>query len=381
VVPKANIEILETNPFVDRIIPLLPIKRSLLLQRARRDISIVRLYWKSLRGKHFDLALQPRLGPDYFGANLLLTLVSASVRMKYEDDLKSGPSKYLAKLAYRSITRLPRSVLQHEVLSNGAFISRLTAQAFDCSPEVFLTSTDQAYAKSFYDGVESGSTIVCIAFGAQAKRRQWPLELWTETVYLLAQRRKLTVVISCSRAERWQGERLCSMLDSIANSWIVSGARLREVAACMQGCDLLLGADSGVAHLAAAVGCAVLVVSPHPVNGDPHHENSPLRFKPYSDRARVLQPQTGLYPCRDGCDAVEPHCILNLTPSQVAEAAEEMLLAGRSGFRLALQDQGPAWRESSSSSQSLDTPILQASRRNEAAGNFPAPLQQKQASD
>jgi ADP-heptose:LPS heptosyltransferase len=382
-VPKANLEILETNPFVDRIITLLPIRRFRLLQRVRRDLSIVRLYWKFLRGEHFDLALQPRLGPDYFGANLLLTLVSASFRMKYEDDLKSGPSKLLAKVAYRSVIQLPRPVLQHEVLSNRAFIQRLTGQTLDCSPEVFLSNTDGSYSKRFYEEAKTASTMVCVAFGAQAKRRQWPLKRWVETLCLLAKSRDIAVVILCSRAERGQGERLRSMLDSNPGieSWIVSGAGLRQVAGCMQACDLLLGADSGAAHLAAAVGCAVLVLSPHPLHGDPHHENSPLRFRPYSGQARVLQPEIGRYPCRSGCDAVEPHCLLNLTPSQVAEVAEEMLLAGRAASRFALQDQDAAQRVCSSSPRAPDTSFPYVPIKARVPVNFPAALQQNQASE
>ena len=359
-VPRANFDILETNPFVDQIIVFLPIKRSLLLQRVRRVISIVRLYWKSLRGKHFYLAVQPRLGPDYFGANLLLTLVSASSRIKYEDDLKRGPSKYFAKFAYRSVTQLHRPAFQHEVLSNKDFVRQLTERIFHSRPEIFLRNEDRSYAEGVFKNIASRSIVICVAFGAQAKRRQWPLERWAETLCLLAQNRNIAVLILCSRAETWEGERLHSMLNSVlgTNNWIVSGARLREVAACIQGCDLLLGADSGLAHIAAAVGCSVLVVSPHPVDGDPCHENSPLRFKPYSERARVIQPKTSRYPCRSGCDAVEPHCILDLMPSQIAEVAEEMLLINRSALHMALRGQNFDQHELPSSSRALDAPIF-----------------------
>ncbi len=381
-VPKANLELLETSPFIDQVLTLVPVRRPTLLQRAQRDVSIVRLYWTSLREKHFDLVLQPRLGPDYFGANLLLTLVNASFRMKYKDDLKSSLSKYLARVAYRSVTELPRPSLQHEVLSNTAFVRRFTGKVVDGCPEIFLSRLDRSFARNLWHGFGSGSTIVCVAFGAQAKRRRWPLEHWVETLCLLAKSLNISVVILCSRAEKCHGERLRSMLDFIPgiNSWIVSGASLRQVASCIKACELLLGADSGLAHLAAAVGCAVLVVSPHPVNGDPHHENSPLRFKPYSDRASVLQPETSRYPCRSGCDAVEPHCILNVTPRQVAQVAEKMLLASRHAFRLASQSRKPNQGDYLSSSRS-HMPHIQASMKNELAVNSPAVLQQKQANE
>ena len=63
---------------------------------------------------------------------------------------------------------------------------------------------------------------------------------------------------------------------------------LREVCAVLECCDIFIGNDSGCAHLAAAVGCSTIVVSRHPSDGDPNHYNSPVRFAPYANNARVF---------------------------------------------------------------------------------------------
>jgi hypothetical protein len=74
--------------------------------------------------------------------------------------------------------------------------------------------------------------------------------------------------------------------------------------------------------------CKIVVVSRHPRDGNPDHANSPIRFAPYCDAARVLQPATGLEACRTECLSTEPHCIRAVSVEEVVNAAREMLLIG-----------------------------------------------------
>jgi heptosyltransferase-2 len=323
VVQKGNIGLLETNPHVDRILYPSPVNKSRLAQQFRREYSVARLYWKFFRKEHVDIVLRPALGPDIYGANLLLRLINAPISLKYSDTPQRGLARKINTYAFRSMSSLSRPQPQHEVLSNLALIEHLAGGRCTSQPEIFLTDRDRAFAKRFIGDAESYSTIVGIAFGAQARKRSWPLERWAEVIRLLAEHRAIFALVICSEAERNDGEFLRSML--CVESRIVSGAALREAAACAEACDLFMGPDSGLAHLAAAVGCMPLVISPHPADGDFGHGNSPVRFAPYSKHSRVIQPDTGSPPCKTGCDAIEPHCILQISPAQVAQACEEML--------------------------------------------------------
>jgi hypothetical protein len=65
--------------------------------------------------------------------------------------------------------------------------------------------------------------------------------------------------------------------------------------------------------------------SRHPCDGAPNHFNSPVRFAPYATHARVLQPATGRDKCRLACIEPGPHCILSISPDEVASAALQML--------------------------------------------------------
>ncbi len=323
VVQERTKDILESNPFVDRLLfPSTP-HGSRLLLGIRREFSVVKLYWSRLRKEQFDIALHPRFGPDYYGANLLMKLVDARVSVKYIDVWHKGLARKIDRLSFRSMTNLPPPPVQHEVLTNVACVEHVTGRRSTSRPEIFLTAEDRAYARRVIGSVEPKSAIICLGFGAQERRRRWPLERWAEVIRLLATTRDVFILVICSGAERASGEQFQSMLK--VGSRLVSGARVREAAACLEASNLFVGPDSGPAHLAAAVGCWPLTVSPHPLNGALDYASSPVQWAPYSDDGQVIQPERAIPPCREGCDAVEPHCILQISPDRVAQACVAML--------------------------------------------------------
>jgi len=171
--------------------------------------------------------------------------------------------------------------------------------------------------------VKPAATLIAIGIGAQSEGRRWPLACFAGTVNQVGETRKVQPLIICSAAELGEALKLGELL-RIAPV-IVSGAMLREAGAVLERCDLLIGNDSGCAHLAAAVGCPAVVISRHPCNGDPDHFNSPVRFAPRGPQVQVLQPAAGRGTCGDACDVLGPHCILEVCVEDVTAAALRML--------------------------------------------------------
>jgi len=130
-------------------------------------------------------------------------------------------------------------------------------------------------------------------------------------------------MIICSDGEWEEAGKLAKLL--CCEPIIVSGAPLRKVCALLEHCDLFIGNDSGSAHLAGAMNCKTIVISRHPSGGDPNHANSPIRFAPYCDQVRVLQPAAGLDACKAECLSAAPHCIKAVSVEQAVAAAREML--------------------------------------------------------
>jgi len=155
----------------------------------------------------------------------------------------------------------------------------------------------------------------------------------------IALRRNIRVLVLCAASEAPQGEQLRSLLG--VPSSLVAGAPLRQLSVLLEQSHLFMGPDSGLAHLAAAAGCPCVIVSPHPQQGDPAHENSPVRFSPWNAQAQVLRPEAALPPCIGGCNAIKPHCILQVSSQQLAAAAEELLRRKREVRRISWQPPRP----------------------------------------
>jgi ADP-heptose:LPS heptosyltransferase len=99
---------------------------------------------------------------------------------------------------------------------------------------------------------------------------------------------------------------------------------LGELPAYLAQARAFIGNDSGPAHIAASVACPVVVVSPHPADGDPTHRNSPDRFRPWGDNVQVVRPGHALHPCTTACVARTPHCITSVSVTDVMATFDKL---------------------------------------------------------
>jgi ADP-heptose:LPS heptosyltransferase len=315
--------LLTTNRNVDEILALREVKTKGLSSRARWLASVVWFYWTELRHRQFDLAISPRWDVDESLATMLCALVDAGKRIGHGS--RVSPAKRRVNKGFDAAfdVTVPPGPPPHEVDRNLAIAEALGANIRSRRPEICLTDTDRRFAEDLLKNHHGCRTLVALGIGGRAAGRKWPLERYAECISLLNEERPVQPVIVCSTEEDAEASALSVKL--AVPPYRLSGVPLRTVCATLERCDLFLGNDTGTAHLAAAVNCPTVVVSRHPVNGDPAHANSPARFAPRCARVRVVQPPTGKDECVGSCREPEPHCILQVTTKQVVDAVMELL--------------------------------------------------------
>jgi heptosyltransferase III len=120
---------------------------------------------------------------------------------------------------------------------------------------------------------------VAIHPGSGSPRKNWPRERWTELMARLEE--PVFLVLGEAEIEGWSGS-------SVADDKRIKVAinlPLLELATALARCRLFLGHDSGVSHLAAAVGTpCVLLFGP----------TDPAMWAPPGDQVRVLRRGPGL---------------------------------------------------------------------------------------
>ncbi len=111
-----------------------------------------------------------------------------------------------------------------------------------------------------------------------------------------------------------------------AASWdVLSGVtgqlNLAELAALLHCGDLLIGGDSGPAHLAAALGRPVVAI----FSGT----NDARQWHPWGSRVAVVHHQPPCAPChRKACPLADHPCLADILPEHVAFAASRWLPSG-----------------------------------------------------
>jgi ADP-heptose:LPS heptosyltransferase len=320
VVSAATRALVDHCPYVDRVVSL----------EGRPGLMAARSFCREhLAGRTWDLAIVPRWDVDVHFATLMSCYTGAPRRIAFSE--KASPVKRCLNWGFdRLYTRvLPPGPLKHEAERNLDIVRDLGARIGSAhlngrSPlEVWLTPSDRAEAARLWNelGVADCQAVIAYGIGAGDERRQWPARNFAALIQRLSPAARAVLV--CGPNERHLADAV--QRHSSAPLPVLQGASLRQVAAFLSQCTLFVGNDSGPLHLAVAAGISVLEISCHPADGDPGGENSPDRFGPFTTQCRVMRPERAKPPCQGSCASDQPHCIAQISATQVGQAVTSLL--------------------------------------------------------
>jgi len=159
---------------------------------------------------------------------------------------------------------------------------------------------------------------VVVHIGAGTEAKQWPQAYWRELIGCLVFKHQATIALVGGPGERPRAEQILEgEVPAGVADW-TGRLSIAELAAVLAEADLAIGADSGPAHLAAAVGTPVVVL----FSGTNH----PRQWQPRGAPVRVVRRPVGCSPChRRECPRPGHPCMRGLGPGEVAAAVEAML--------------------------------------------------------
>ena len=171
----------------------------------------------------------------------------------------------------------------------------------------------------------SGRPRVIISLGSGQARRSWPLTYVSEFVGRLIQKYPEIEVILVGPRSLLSEETDALFANSANLLNLIGKTSLSNIVWLMKSSDLLVSNDSGLIHIASTLKLSTVVVSSHPLNGDPWHLHSPNRYHPWKTSFVCLQPEKGMNNCTNSCQAKEAHCIKSITPDQVVSACGQLI--------------------------------------------------------
>jgi heptosyltransferase-2 len=162
-------------------------------------------------------------------------------------------------------------------------------------------------------GIGASERIVAIHPFSAVVERGWPLENFAELAVGLAEKGYRPVILGGpGDKNRFQS---VSHLFPKRGVDLVGSLTIRETAAFLKKAALFIGNDSGIMHVAAATGVPLAAI---------FGPQSPLKFGPWSSKARVIYKNFPCSPCRQKffteckpSERMRPACVEKITVSEV----------------------------------------------------------------
>jgi ADP-heptose:LPS heptosyltransferase len=298
----------EMAPVVERLAPwideLVPFPGYPGIPERPRRAELLPGFLARMRARGFDLAIQ------MYGAPPVLTRLTEAL----------GARRTAGFFDPRRIEADPRRHLpypwhEHEIRRHLRLLELLGAPSRGEELELPVRHEDEAEWQELREAVRSGDgPYACLHPGATSPSRRWPPARFAEVGDALAGR-GLRVVLTGTREEapltRAVADRMRAPTVDVAGR-----TRLGAFAAALRGAVLLVGNDTGAAHLAAAVATRSVTVF---LSGDPR------RWAHDPRRHRVARVQVECNPCGHLTCPTDHRCAERLPSAEVLRQVAELM--------------------------------------------------------
>lgn len=191
-------------------------------------------------------------------------------------------------------------------------------------PELFLSDPDVSLAKDWcrQAGLDRFRDVIGIAPTSRRPLRRWPLKHYRSFMEQLQKNAELRGAEGRAFILFWGGEEEKKYIqdlagNSVRNCFIIPPMTIKEMAAVLSRCRLVVTNDNGPEHLSVAVGTPILSL---------HGPTWARSWNPGRLPHRYIQIESlGCVGCNRAECPYGHECMQWLRPERVAEAAEEML--------------------------------------------------------
>lgn len=331
--PSAHISLLvrpstrnlvETCPHVDEVLSFDCTKRG--------RLAVIRLHLRALRlalmhcwFRRYDLAISPRRGLDTHYCTLLMYMSGSPKRVGCTANHLASRTTKESPLEKLLTDEIPSGMTGHEVAHNLKVIKFIGGEVLETHLEMWLTREDQEIAERLiFEGESKTSGILIgLAPGASSPKKAWPIQRFTELGEALRQRYSCRLLVIGGRGEEEYGRTLRAALGGTVID-VVGRTTLRQTAALLRHCQILIGNDSGPMHMAAAVGVPVVELY-HSAAPSTFGLDAASAFHPWEVPYTLVRPQSALPPCRGRCGGTGAHCILAIETAEVFRIVQNRL--------------------------------------------------------
>lgn len=213
--------------------------------------------------------------------------------------------------------RIPYSHDNYEVYSFLHLIEPLTGAVHDFMPDEAFVDIPGAPPSLLSSELRSSGNLVAIFPGATVAERRWGADNYGKVAQALSDKGYIILILGSQTEEKDAKTIRKHASDAID---LTGKTDLRDVAALLKSCRLLITADSGLLHIAYAAGTQTVSLFGAGIE---------KKWAPIGKRHRVLNKHVGCSPCtRFGYTPAckrNVECLLLVSPGEVLQAVEAVL--------------------------------------------------------
>jgi ADP-heptose:LPS heptosyltransferase len=188
------------------------------------------------------------------------------------------------------------------------------------NPRVHLKESDHDWGRNFLArrGLtqEERSSVILLHPGSGSKRKVWPPERFLSLSQILRDRLDSRILIILGPAEGSEVERVFKGMDP--QIFIqVKGLSLLQLASVMEGCRFFIGNDSGISHMASALGIPTMAL---------FGPTDPMVWAPRGEKVWVVRKRIPCSPCdrERFFQCSDPECMKGIGIEEVLKELERI---------------------------------------------------------
>jgi heptosyltransferase-2 len=298
VIPAAA-NVLEKNPFINRIV---------IFDKRGNQRGLMALWEMAarLKNERYDLALVPHRS---LRSALLVWLARIPQRIGF--DRSAGAWLFTQSAPYRQ---------KHEVERNWDLLHGLDNKVDAPSPKIFWDEADEQIVDGFWNRNPNGRWIGAVAPGSVWATKRWPEARFVELARRLIAETGAGIYLIGGESDA----ALCARIaGEIGKDGVNTAGKLtlRQSAALLDRCQILVSNDSAPTHLGVATRCKVITIFGPTVPA--------FGFAPFGDGHAVIEKNLACRPCSihggNRCPIGTHACMLEISVEEVFAKVLELM--------------------------------------------------------
>jgi heptosyltransferase-1 len=261
---------------------------------------------QAMRAEHYDAALDMQ---GLLLSGLITWLSGAPLRVGWDRN-REGNAFWLTDPVVPGRVSDKRGDT-HEVsaLYGFAALFGVAAPPSEFTPQPYLALEGRKEAADWLQGLPYPR--IALNVGASRAYKRWPVAYWAQLADRLAEQGRGLVFIGDERDSAMVAQVQAHRARSENDLDLSGKTNLRQLAAVLAACDLVISGDTGPMHIAVAVGTPVIAL---------FGATNPARHGPYGGRNIVLRPPGAALTGRRPTDAEGESAMRAISPDAVLQA-------------------------------------------------------------